>query len=440
MDVRRARKGDCLLLHFGTKAKPGLVMIDGGPRRVYEPFLKPRIDQIRAARKLTKNDSLVVDLLMVSHVDDDHIQGILELTGAEIVEKNAHRPRLLNVQSFWHNSFDELIGHEPKELTASFSGHFGQAATSGGGSLPEDKKIEVVEQTAEDDLEAVESSLKVLASIEQGFRLRQDAEGLGFPRNPEFGGKLIIAKARGKPVPIGQGLKLTVVGPMQPEIAALFKKHQKWLEDLKKKGKSPPEALAAYVDKSVPNLSSIVALAEVDGKRMLLTGDARGDKVLKGLQLVGLLGAGNKSKMEVDLLKVPHHGSANNLDDDFFERIVARHYVFSGDGEHGNPERESLEMLLAARGDDDYEVHLTYPVDELDVARKKDWEETRKREIARKAKHPNTEVREKWSGAKHSLGAFLKANPEFKDKIRIAGDAHVVDLGDPLGRAWPTLA
>ena len=24
LDVRRARKGDCLLLHFGTKAKPGL--------------------------------------------------------------------------------------------------------------------------------------------------------------------------------------------------------------------------------------------------------------------------------------------------------------------------------------------------------------------------------------------------------------------------------
>ena len=44
--------------------------------------------------------------------------------------------------------------------------------------------------------------------------------------------------------------------------------------------------------------------------------------------------------MHVDLLKVPHHGSANNLDDDFFERITADHYVFSGDGEHGNPERE----------------------------------------------------------------------------------------------------
>ena len=29
LDVRRARKGDCLLLHFGTPKEPGLVMIDG---------------------------------------------------------------------------------------------------------------------------------------------------------------------------------------------------------------------------------------------------------------------------------------------------------------------------------------------------------------------------------------------------------------------------
>ena len=35
-------------------------------------------------------------------------------------------------------------------------------------------------------------------------------------------------------------------------------------------------------------------LAEVGGKRMLLTGDARGDKILEGLELVGLLQAGRQ--------------------------------------------------------------------------------------------------------------------------------------------------
>ena len=53
------------------------------------------------------------------------------------------------------------------------------------------------------------------------------------------------------------------------------------------------EGLAAYDDDSVPNLSSIVVLAEsgeaADRKRILFTGDARGDKILQGLELVRLV-------------------------------------------------------------------------------------------------------------------------------------------------------
>ena len=66
---------------------------------------------------------------------------------------------------------------------------------------------------------------------------------------------------------------------------ALHKKHIAWLEEHKKKGKPVPQALAAYVDKSVPNLSTKIVLVELDGKRMLLTGDATEDKILEGLEL-----------------------------------------------------------------------------------------------------------------------------------------------------------
>ena len=88
-------------------------------------------------------------------------------------------------------------------------------------------------------------------------------------------------------------------------------------------------------------------LAEAGGKRMLLTGDARGDKIIQGLELIGALQPGKP--MHVDVLKMPHHGSDRNMEQSFLERIVADHYVFSGDGEHGNPERATLEMLRLAR-------------------------------------------------------------------------------------------
>src|ERR1700730_1116461 len=294
LDVRRARKGDCLILHFGTKQEPGLVLIDGGPKSVYAPHLKPRLLQIRKARKLGKNDPLPVDVLMVSHVDDDHIQGILDFTREEIANVEAHGPRLLNVSSLWHNSFDEIIGSEPKMVTAKVTGTFKTEASTSEVTLSDDKVGAVedifLDQNAggndEEGKELVGSTLKVLASISQGFRLRKDAERLGYERNLEFDKALIVAMEGQETPTIAGSLKATIVGPMRDEILALHKKHQEWLEQLKAQGKTPEEALAAYVDKSLPNLSSIVVLMEAAGKKILLTGDARGDKVLEGLQLV----------------------------------------------------------------------------------------------------------------------------------------------------------
>jgi len=427
LDVMRARKGDCLMLHFGKPNDPGLGIIDGGPRKVYAPHLKPRIEQVRKARHLTGQKPLLVDFLMVSHVDDDHIQGILDLTKELITSEDAHKPQLVQVLSFWHNSFENIIGSTPDELTAKFKSQFGPASTAG--DPPSDLTIDA--ETASDE-ETTVSTLKVLASIEQGARLRSDANRLKWPLNPEFDGRLIMARKKGETVEISHDLGFTVVGPMLPDLRMLHSKHQAWLKELEKKGVSPEEALAAYVDRSVPNLSSIVVLAEANDKRMLLTGDARGDKILQGLELVGVLPKGRT--MEVDVLKVPHHGSSNNLDDDFFQRIIADQYVFSGNGEHGNPERESMQMLLDARGDEHYTVHLTYPIEEIDVARKSDWEKEKANEKKRKQNNPDKEVRPDWSPKEHSLAALLEANKSFAKKVKIVEERkpHVIDLLDPV--------
>lgn len=420
LDVRRARKGDCLLLHFGSTAKRGLVMIDGGPSQVYGPQLKPRLLEIRKARKLEKQTPLPVDLLMVSHVDDDHIQGILDLTREMIASKQSP---LLRVFSMWHNSFDDIIGKDPAELKVVMTAQFGPASLNGG--LSPDAAVDSSQPP-----DVTRACLQVLASLEQGHRLRGDAETLGYPRNPEFDGKLILAAK--KPVPVAEGLSFLVAGPMLPDLKALQKKHDEWLKSLKDKG--PEASLAAYVDKSVPNLSSIVVLVDSGGKTILLTGDARGDKILQGLELSGALKKG--STIDVDVLKVPHHGSSNNLDDDFFRRIKAAHYVFSGDGEHGNPERESLQMLFAARGAEPFEVHFTYPIDEIDVARQADWEKEQTKEKKRKAAGGRLPVRDNWSPAKQSLAGFFKKTKLAKgQKISVVDEKlpHVIDLLDPLG-------
>jgi beta-lactamase superfamily II metal-dependent hydrolase len=397
LDVRRARKGDCLILHYGSKAEPGLMLVDGGPSDVYEPHLKPRLAEIRKTRGLDANATLPVDLLMVSHIDDDHIKGVLDLT-KEMIESQGPAP--LKINGLWHNTFDDIIGNNPDKLRAAVTAQFGAASLSGDG-----EEVEGLDPDA----------AKVLASISQGFRLRDDSRALRLRINPQFKGKLVIAKKNGKQVDMGKGLTFTVVGPMNDEVLALQEAHDEFLEKQEKKSEA---SLAAFTDKSVPNLSSLVVLAESGKKRILFTGDARGDKILDGLELVGLLKKDGKSKVQVDILKCPHHGSNRNIDPIFFRRITADHYVFSGNGQHGNPERETLEMLLAERGDEKYSVHLTYPIDEIDVERKK--------EAKKKGKA--------WSPKKQGLAAFFDANPKFLKKVVIVDTKkpHLINLLDKI--------
>jgi beta-lactamase superfamily II metal-dependent hydrolase len=418
LETRRARKGDCLLLHYGTKTSPKLMLIDAGPAGVYQPQLAPRLDQIRQARQLSPQETLGVDVIMVSHVDDDHIKGILDLTKKLTTQKKDQEPLYLRTRTLWHNSFDDVLKTTPDELTASGFG-------------PASMNAAIDATTDPDELYAS----KVLASIPQGRTLRDDAaalrKGTSFWKvNDIAGGKLILA-ATSKKIDIGGGVKVTVVGPLKAEIIALQKAHDKYLKKKKKSGPAAAAALlAAYLDASVANLSSLVLLVEKNQKRILFTGDARGDKILDGLKLTKLLGKKASDTIHVDILKVPHHGSANNVERAFFKKVTADHYVFSGNGEHGNPERETIEMLLAARPNATFTMHFTYPIDEIDVDREKDWKKEQAKEIA-KGKPP----RPNWNPATHALKPVIDGLDQSRHKVTtLSADAtgRVLDLLAPI--------
>ena len=80
-----------------------------------------------------------------------------------------------------------------------------------------------------------------------------------------FGRRLVMATAAARARSTwAKGLSLTVVGPMKPELDALQKEHDAFLRKQQRKG--TPPSLAAFTDTSVPNLSSIVVLAEVESE------------------------------------------------------------------------------------------------------------------------------------------------------------------------------
>jgi hypothetical protein len=248
------------------------------------------------------------------------------------------------IRRFWHNSFDDILDNDDLQVG-------GSASTMNTASLG--------------DFLAPEGSL-ILASVRQGRELRKLLDTLALGGNPPFKG-LVLTAGAAKAVTVGD-LRITVVAPRKAELTELQKKWNKEIKPILQKERSRARLaeVAAYVDKSVHNLSSIVVLVESQGKRMLLTGDGRGDHTLEGLKAAKLLKGG---KLRVDVLKLPHHGSERNVAEDYFETVVAKHYVVSADGKFDNPDVGTLKMISAARPDDDFTIHLTYPLDEFNVVK-----------------------------------------------------------------------
>ncbi|HEY0011672.1 MAG TPA: hypothetical protein VGB79_02325 [Allosphingosinicella sp.] len=396
-----AFKGDCFLIHAGTDEEPVLILVDGGPRGTYEQHLKPRLMALRDERGLGEGQPLVIDLVMVSHVDDDHINGIIDLFEEMRERAMAGDPPLFEARGLWHNSFDEVIGRSQIGAQAA---QFG--AASFGAAIEEDDEI--------DEIEAHDAAL-ILQSVSQGHQLRDlaSSDELRIPINDDSGG-LIMTRTGETTVHELGGIRLTIVGPREAELRKLEEEHDAWLRRRQEEGKpiTPGSLLQSLSDESVANLSSIVILAERNGATALLTGDARSDYVLKGLEEIGLVAPGGD--YEVGLLKMPHHGSDRNVDEDFLRRVTAPRYLFTGNGEHGNPERETFRMLMAARPGADMEFHLTYPIDEIDHERKREYDAARAKELDKQAagrlKPPKT-VRAEWSDADHSVGALRHEAP-----------------------------
>ena len=177
LEPLRAQEGDCLLLHWGTKATPRLAVIDGGPGRVYEDSLEPRLEEIRANRKV---DRLTIDLVMVSHIDNDHIVGIKKLFRAlksEVDKNTPDNKRPFKAERLWHNAFNDILGDGIadyyKSLTASL--------TASVGGQPNRDAVDKIEEAfkgkGEDAEEAREKAYDIgliLAGHGEGRELRDN--------------------------------------------------------------------------------------------------------------------------------------------------------------------------------------------------------------------------------------------------------------------------
>lgn len=332
LEVLQAHHGDCLLLHFGTKEAPELMVIDGGPSDTYEAFLKPRLLDIRQNQGIEK--SLPIKMVMISHLDDDHAKGICDMTD-QLISDGRDAP--FKLTHLWVNTFDDILGNNQLPAVASLTASASAAS------------VDSIDLPNLDELP--EDEVAVIASTAQGRRLRDNATTLRLAVNKPFkalkGSKAILVRgdAADSEVQLAE-LTITVVSPDQERLIKLQKQWDKDLQKFKEKGdKSILTAAVASPDTSPFNLSSIACMVQSGKKKILLTGDGRSDFILEGLKKKKLIT--DKKKLHVDILKMPHHGSIRNMTKAFLEQITADHYVISADGRDDNPDKPTLDLLAA---------------------------------------------------------------------------------------------
>lgn len=337
LHVLQAHHGDCLIVEYGEADKPKYMLVDGGPKRTYEEHLRHELLKIR-------DSGGKIERLVVSHVCNDHINGLVELF-LDLRDQHIKKvPRTIDIESIWFNQFSHTIG-KGVNFARRLDGLLRRPLDSFSMNTVNAMNYSV-------------SRADVLVNIFKPFKI---------PINPETGGDTISVENLPQAI-VNDNLSVQIIGPDDETIKNL---REEWLEWIKKKEKGKEYEnvfFKAMSDGTYQNLSSVVLLLESRGKKILLTGDARGDNIEKSLEKKGLLK--NNKPFFVDILKLPHHGSERNVSEEFFEKVVADIYVISAckHGKTDNPDFSTLEWIIksAEQRGEKVEIFVTNKNDSTD--------------------------------------------------------------------------
>ncbi len=313
IDMLPAEHGDCLWIEYGVASALHRILIDGGTPGTFRT-LRERIAALPPAHRR-------FELLVVSHIDADHIGGVIELLEDTTLG--------VSFGDIWFNGFRHLPAPEGTRGAA------------------------------------------------QGERLTDLLRSRHLPWNLAFHGDAIMLPADG-PLPrvtLDGGLTLTVLSPQR---AGLERLHDAWEKECREAGIAPGSSRARDVappkrearkrpragvrpdleklldvpfaqDGSEANGSSIALLAEHDGKRCLLTGDAYPGVLMESFER--LFAERGPSPLRLDAMKVSHHGSRGNTTWPLLYRVECGRYLFSTDGSmFGHPDDECVSRVIAHGG------------------------------------------------------------------------------------------
>jgi len=315
IQILPAGEGDCALI----LSEKHNILIDFGSekgRYTYENLKK------QVNKSIQDNN---IDLAIITHSDDDHIGGFLTLLSENAITSK--------IQNYWFNS----ISGVSKFLDKTDLG-FPQLFVP---ISPNDKGA-------------------TLSGFRQDNELQQVLKNTG-----KWNASEIITN--NKIFEPGSNFKLTVLSPNKDKLINLY---VHWVEeqklyDSKMKGKKksakkpcvfdyykkinefPSYPITFINDYSAVNGSSIAFLLEAETTKGLFLGDSHIDVVYNSL--ISKPHCYNKqNKLKLDFVKLSHHGSYNNLNDDLLDIIDCDNFIISANGNRKNchPNKETLVRIL----------------------------------------------------------------------------------------------
>ena len=319
IEMLPAQQGDALWIEYGPPARPHRILIDGGT--------PPTIETLRTRIGALAKGDRHFDLIAVTHIDTDHIGGMLRLIG--------DRSLGMTTDDFWFNAWPQLPGARHDDRLGPIDGEI----------------------------------------------LQRLIEAAKLPWNTAFGGGAAMVPddpAAALPVAtLAGGMMLTLLSPSSIELTALKKDWRKVLHDagldgddlekglleaMRHKGVTRPDVLGDVTpdvdadarssftpDRAVANSTSIGLLAEFDGKACLLTGDAWAPVLELGIRR--LLAQRQLPALRLDAYKVAHHGSKNNTSNSLLETVRCSTFLISSNGAiFHHPDHQTVSRLIATGG------------------------------------------------------------------------------------------
>lgn len=293
----QVKNGDCFMLLFPDNKKSQLLVIDSGFVGTFHEFKKNLL-------QLTEKYDCDIHMIL-THIDQDHIGGFRRLFS------KSDSKLFKRVVGFYYNTLESLKLLSPlvtKEMVS------------------DNDSISMTTKTGYRDAMTLEKLLKSY-NISVHTRLYANDK-----------------------IDFCDGIFAQILSPSQASVA----KYKKWLKNgLERKTSAIKTDYSCSLnelinnafeeDENPVNASSISFLLNAFGKKMLFLGDAYPADTVAGIKA---LGYSEEHPLQVELVKVSHHGSKHNTSPEMLNLIRGKRFVISGQGGKGHPDKETLARII----------------------------------------------------------------------------------------------